>query len=60
MVSFGDQEWEKQHGIESSTCFATLEPLPAGPHTLTVTPLHDDKYVMVSAIVWPASTAKGA
>lgn len=47
-------EWVHSHHAESPTCFFSSDTYPAGRHVITVRPASDDKYVMVSAIVWAA------
>jgi hypothetical protein len=53
-MPIGDQEWVANHSVDSSVCVFSRDTFPPGEHILTISSASDDKYVMLSTIVWPA------
>lgn len=54
LMPLADEQWVASHKVESPTCFISKETYPSGEQTIIITPTSDDKYIMISGIVWQA------
>jgi hypothetical protein len=53
-MSFADKDFLAQHAISSTTCVVSNSTYPQGEHVITISSTSDNKYIMLSSIVWPA------
>jgi hypothetical protein len=53
-MPLADKQWIASHKVESPTCFISNQTYPPGEHRITIIPTSDEKYIMVSGIVWQA------
>lgn len=53
-MPLADKQWVASHKVESPTCFISNATYPPGEHRITIIPTSDEKYIMISGIVWQA------
>lgn len=53
-MPIADKEWLVSHAVDTSICVFSRDTFPPGEHILTISSASDDKYLMLSSIVWPA------
>jgi hypothetical protein len=53
-MPLANNDFLKRHAMSNGQCVASNSTYPQGEHLVTISSTSDDKYIMLSSIVWPA------